>query len=312
MIVKKTIVIGVFAMLVVFAHSGNAEAAEGGSSHYLPGMAGDLLFAVAPAPGFLVSNTVFFQSGNVSTAVLQGVVDLDLDIDLVLDVLSATYTFDTPVRGVTYTIGTAIPFGYANLDARIGRPFAVKVHGEDSFNLSDIVLTPLQLNWNVGKFHFKLAEAIIMPTGDYDLNVAVNLGRNYWSFDTIGAVTWFNENSGTEVSAASGIMVNTKNDKTNYDTGSEFHVDFSINQFILETFAIGLKGYYYKQVSDDSGSGAILGSYKSESVGIGPGFLWTPKIAGGKLSIQGKWLHDFDADNRFESNYGSFTAAWKL
>ncbi len=311
---KKTIVIGVLAMLVVFANGGSAEAAEGGASHYLPGMAGDLLFAVEPQPGFLVSNTVWFQSGDVSAAARQGLVNLDLDVDIVLNVLAATYTFDTPVLGVTYTIGTAIPFGYANLDTRIGSPLAVGTIklGEESFNLSDIFFTPLQLNWNVGKFHFKLAESIIMPTGDYDLNNDVNLGRNYWSFDTVGAVTWFNEDSGTEVSMASGIMVNTENDKTNYETGSEFHVDFSINQFLSETFAIGLKGYYYKQVSDDSGSGAILGSFKSESVGIGPGFFWTPKFAGGKLMIQGKWLRDFDADNRFESDYSTLTVAWKL
>ena len=312
MIAKKTFAIGVLTMLVVFARGGSAEAAEGGSSHYLPGTAGDILLAVAPQPGFLIANTVWFQSGSESTAVLEGHVDFDLDIDTVLNLLAATYTFDTPVLGGTYTIAMVIPFGYASLDARLsGFGGSVKV-SDDSFHLSDIAVVPLQLNWNVGKFHFKLAESIIAPTGNYDLDEEINLGRNYWSFDTAGAVTWFNPGSGTEVSVAPGIMFNTKNNKTDYKTGSEFHLDFTINQFLSETFAVGLKGYYYKQVSGDSGSGALLGNFKSESIGLGPGFFWTPEFAGGRLVVQGKWIHDFDATNRFESDYGTLGVAWKF
>ncbi len=312
MMVKKTIAFGVLALLAVFARSGSAEAAEGASSHYLPGVLGEVLFAVSPQPGFLVANTVWFQSGDVSTAVLQGQVDFDLDMETVLNILAATYTFDTPVLGGTYTITVAIPFGYANLDARLSGFGTTIKFSEDSFNLSDIAVVPLQLNWDVDKFHFKLGQAIIAPTGDYDVDNAVNLGRNYWSFDTVGAVTWFNAGSGTEVSVAPGIMFNTENNKTDYKTGTEFHVDFTINQFLSETFAVGLKGYYYKQVSGDSGSGALLGDFKSESIGLGPGFFWTPEFAGGRLVVQGKWIHDFDATNRFESDYGTLGVAWKF
>jgi hypothetical protein len=96
---QKTIAIGVLALLAVFARGGSAEAAEGGSSHYLPGMAGDILIAVAPQPGFLVANTVWFQTGNLGRAVLEGHVDIDLDMETVLNLLAATYTFDTPVLG---------------------------------------------------------------------------------------------------------------------------------------------------------------------------------------------------------------------
>jgi len=313
MIARKTIVIGVLAMLAVFARGGSAEAAEGGASLYLPGASGDLLLAVAPQPGFLVANTVWFQSGDASAAVLQGRASVDLDVDVVLNLLAASYTFETQVLGGTYTVAAVLPFGYASLDAELTGPLGGTIGvSEDSFNLSDIAIVPLQLNWNVDNFHFKLAETIIAPTGVYDLDNVVNLGRNYWGFDTVGAVTWFNPGSGTEVSVAPGIMFNTENNKTDYKTGTEFHVDFTVNQFFSETFAVGLKGYYYKQVSGDSGSGATLGDFKGESYGIGPGFFWTPKSAGGKLMIMGKWIHDFDATHRFESEYGSLTVAWKF
>ena len=112
------------------------------------------------------------------------------------------------------------------------------------------------------------------------------------------------------MSLAPGILFNTENKDTNYDTGTEFHLDLTVNQFLSETFAVGLRGYYYKQITADSGSGARLGDFKGESGGIGPGFVWFPEPGEGKLAILAKWIHDIDATNRLESDYVTATMAW--
>ena len=65
-------------------------------------------------------------------------------------------------------------------------------------------------------------------------------------------------------------------------------------------------------MTGDSGSGAVLGDFKSESLGIGPGFFWTPEFAAGKLTIQGKWMHDVEHDNRFDSDYVTLAVSWKF
>jgi hypothetical protein len=309
----KSILLVILAAYALCAHSVGVIAAEGGSSMYIPGGAGDAVIALSPEPGLQVANALYTQVANVDRAVLQGAVDLDVDLTVVLDFFGVSYTFEKPVLGGTYTIGAVIPFGYASLDASATGPGGGTVGVSDhSFNLADIAIVPLQLNWNAGNFHFKFAEAIIAPTGAYDTKNLVNLGRNYWAFDTVGAVTWFNTESGTEVSIAPGIMVNLTNDDTDYKTGTEFHVDFTVNQFLSESFALGLRGYYYRQLTADSGSGAILGDFKGESLGLGPGLLWQPEFAKGKLSIVGKVMFDVTATNRFKSTYGSLGAAWKF
>ncbi len=307
----RSILVVFLAAYALFAHSVNAIAAEGGSSLYVPGGAGDILIALSPEPGFQVANALYTQVANVDRAVLQGAVDLDIDLTVVLDFFGLSYTFEKPVLGGTYTIGAIIPFGYASLDASATGPGGGTVGvSDDTVNLADIAFIPLQLNWNAGNFHFKFAEVIIAPTGDYDVEDLVNLGRNYWAFDTVGAVTWFNTESGTEVSIAPGIMVNMRNDDTDYRTGEEFHVDFTINQFLSKTFSIGLRGYYYRQLTGDSGSGALLGVFKGESFGLGPGFLWQPKFANGKFSIVGQVMFDVTATNRFKTTNGSLGVAW--
>lgn len=301
------------AVIIALGHAHSAKAAEGGASLYLPGAYGDILIAQPPMPGWQTAVLLWYETGDVSRAVLQGRVNLSLDLDVFLAMPAATYTFEQPVLGGTYTVGIAIPFGYANLDARAIFPIlGPREVSEDSFDLSDMGFTPVQLNWTAGNFSFKFAEIIIAPTGGYDKNDLVNLGRNYWAFDTIAAVTWFNEKTGTAVDLAPGIMVNTENKDTNYKTGPEFHLDFAVNQFLSESFAVGIRGYWYQQISGDSGSGAILGDFKSEAFGLGPGIVWIPKSAAGNLTVLGKWIHDFHAKNRIDADYFILTTGWKF
>jgi hypothetical protein len=298
-------------VMALMLPSWRATGAEGASSLYLPGLVGDILVALPPEPGLAVAGSAYVQTGSVGTAVLQGAVNLDLDLDIALGIVGATYSFETPWLGGIYTVGLAVPFGYADLEAEIQGPGgATSSVSADSFNISDIAFTPIQLNWSSGNFSFRFAETIIAPTGAYDVNKAVNLGRNYWGFDTTAASTYFNADIGTEVSIAPGILANTRNDDTNYKTGTEFHLDFMANQFLFESFAIGVRGYFYRQVTGDSGSGAVLGGFKGEAVGVGPGFIWLPKFAEGKLIVQGKWMTDVHSEKRFDSDYATLTISW--
>jgi len=294
--------------LLASATLSDAWAAEGASSHYLPGTAGDLGLAIPPEPGLQLSNVLYIQAGQTSVAVLQGQVDLSPKLTMVLDIASAFYTIDAPFLGGTFTFGASIPFGGANLNTTLTGPKGGSISAsENSFNLSDISVVPVQLNWTLGDFHLNLAQTVIAPTGGYDLNSAINLGRNYWSFDTVGAMTYLNTETGTEASIKPGFMVNTSNNATDYKTGNEFHLDFTANQFVLPSVALGLRGYYYQQVTGDSGSGASLGDFKSSSVGLGAGITWVPEIAKGDLYLAGKWMTDVYAKNRFDSNYGMIT-----
>lgn len=295
--------------LVLAAHP--LHGAEGGASHYLPGASGDMLLALPPPTGLSIVNTIWRQSGDLSETVLGGQIEVDLDLDVVLNLVVATYTFAAPVFGASYTISALLPFGPAEITGatKIGDGLSVDASG-DRFDLSDPAFVPIQLNWTAGKLSYEFVHTIVAPLGGYDVDRPVNLGRNYWSFDTTVAMTWFDPETGRELSIAPGIMVNTENPDTNYRTGTEFHMDFTATQFLGETVALGPRGYWYRQLTPDRGDGAVLGDFKSESFGIGLGFLWRPSAAGGRLNVLGKWMRDVDARNRFESDYVTVTAAW--
>ena len=286
-----------------------AQATEGASSYYFPGSSTTFAVAVAPKPGFMVANQMLIYSGTAEKAVLGGRERLSLKASAVYNYMGGSYTFDKPVLGgKKLQVGAYIPVGYMDLEASLG-----SLSGERSSRtrIGDTMLSAA-LFWKQGDLHYKLNQTIMVPTGAYSKDQIANVGRNYWGFDTSLSLMWLNLKKGWEISITPGIMMNTRNKATDYQSGNEFHVDFAINKhYFAKHYAVGLHGYYYHQVSGDSGGGALLGSFKGESFGIGPAVLWTPKVAKGDVVVMAKWLHDFHNSNRLQGNYGILTVAYK-
>jgi hypothetical protein len=116
-------------------------------------------------------------------------------------------------------------------------------------------------------------------------------------------VTYLNEKTGQDYSVNIGYNYNTENSDTDYQTGEEIHIDYMVNQFFSESWAIGLHGFYLKQISGDSGDGAILGDFKAEAAGVGPAVLWNTRSFGREVTFIAKWLHEFDAERRIEGDH---------
>ncbi len=307
----KIIVSCLFGALIL--SSGRvAAAAEGASSNYFPGSYGTVAVATPPTVGWSYLNYNLFFAADTERAVLQGRLNVDLDTFAYFNMSSGVYTFEKPVLGSRFAMGGTLPLGYAELESQLVDPSGTMAVDDSETGLGDILLLPAAFYWNDGNWYFNLYESIVTPTGKYDVNDNVNIGRNYWSFDTVFAVTNLNMKTGRDFSLVAGYMINTENDDTDYRTGNELHVDAMFNQFLSETFALGLHGYYYRQVTGDSGNGAILGDFKGESYGIGPSFLWMPKSGGGKFSVTGTWLHDLHATDRLEGDYVVVTLAWQF
>jgi hypothetical protein len=76
-----------------------------------------------------------------------------------------------------------------------------------------------------------------------------------------------------------------------------------LNQFFSESFAVGVHGFYLKQITGDSGAGASLGSFKAEAAGIGPALLYSAEIFDTNVTFIAKWLHEYDAEKRFEGDH---------
>lgn len=291
-----------------------AEATEGAASYYFAGGFGSFLTAVPPEPGFSAASQTLLFGGKAERAVLRGRVTFGINAFALYEYVAGSYVLETPVLGGRLQFAAAAPV-YANVNTTFSldtRRFGSFSRDETASGFGDMLLTPFAFYWSFGELNVKLSQWVVAPTGRYDVHSVVNVGRNYWAFDTQLGVTWFHKATGTELTVLPGIMLNTANPDTDYKSGNEFHLDFMANQFLAPTFAIGAQGYWYKQIQGDSGSGAKLGAFMGESFGLGAAVLWTPEVLKGRGVIVLKWLHDISTTNRLNGDWGQVALSYRF
>lgn len=84
-----------------------------------------------------------------------------------------------------------------------------------------------------------------------------------------------------------------------YQNGIDFHLDWGASQFVSKNVHVGVVGYFFQQLTDDSGPGAKLGGFRGQAVGLGPqvGFIIPlSKDYQGYINVKG--YKDLETENR--------------
>ncbi len=301
-------VVAVFAALCIIASSANrAKADAGGLSFWLPGAFGSL--AAAPGvPGWAYS-TIYLhvqESAQGSKEFVKGgsvVAGLNANADAIVQGL--TYTFATPVLGgqAAFTVLGAPGNVGAGIDATLTGPRGNTISGSaaDSRTTFADVFYQGTLKWNQGVHNEMIYVTGNIPSGTYDSTRLANLGFGFVAVDGGVGYTYLDPKTGHEFSVVGGLTYSFINPDLQYQNGIDFHVDWGASQFVSKNVQIGLAGYFFQQLTGDSGPGAKLGDFKGRVAGIGPqiGFLFPMgKEHQGYLNL--KAYKDFAAENRPE------------
>ena len=301
-----------FAFLCILL-PGPLLAIEGGYSNYIPGIYGDLALAVEPAEGLSFRNDIYSYSAEGDGSVRSGRVELGVDVDLTYELATFLYKPGVEIFDAQYAYGATLVLGKMDVSGDVSVGAFSESFSDDKTSYGDITLVPGVFYWNNGaKWHFSQSFFMVIPVGDYDENDDANIGLNYYTFETDFAATYLDEESGQDYSVVLGYGYNTENEDTDYQSGDEIHVDYIFNQFLSESLAVGIHGFYYEQLSGDSGSGAVLGDFKAEAAGIGPALMWIPPKYEGKVAFVAKWLNEYEAENRLEGDHVFFSFMMSL
>ena len=161
------------------------------------------------------------------------------------------------------------------------------------FTIAD-PLASAMIGWHSGFWHWNIATLINVPIGDYQAGQLANVAFHRWGADVTGALTYFDPQGGFEVSAAMGITFNGRNPVTDYLTGNEFHLEWSVSKYITKEFSLGVVGYFDQQFSDDSGSGARLGPNRGRVAGLGGTLGYNFVVGTVPISTRVKVFREFD------------------
>ncbi len=285
-------------------------AEEGGSGHYLPGSMASFIDGVPTEPTFLTRINYMNYQGSSSITLPKSGGGLIANPDATANALALTILWapdwDLGLGDKwQFAMSTTIPMLNMELSGSVnlfGRDLGYREG--DRTALGDIVLMPIMLNYNVNSdLNINTRVALYAPTGDYELGRFINNGKNFWTVEPTIGIIYFGQKNGREASLFFGADFNEENDATNYKSGTQIHLDGTLAQhfpFAGGISGVGVSGYWYKQVSDDSGSGANLGGFRAEAAGVGPVLSWVDMT--GKYVAELKYLKDYHNEKRLDGD----------
>nr|WP_063571708.1 transporter [Luteibacter rhizovicinus] len=279
--------VAVAAGLLVAAQSANAT--ENGGDNIGQGSEGFFAGALPPPGWYGVTygnryRATRFNDGNGHSSIPS--------FDLKADVLAGRlfYMTDLQVAGGRLGFFAIGSFASPRSETSAGR---MRRDGA-----GDITVGPT-VGWEHGAWHTLVAVDVVVPTGSYDKQRALNTGNNYASFRPIYAFSYLPTN-GMELSAKVSYTFNTINPATHYRSGQLFHVDYSLTFPVSDALRLGVNGYLIKQTTDDREHGARAGPDGSR----GRVFAFGPaaQYRFGKASLDFKLVKEFAVRNRAEGS----------
>jgi hypothetical protein len=308
-----------FLALVALASTPNiSRADEGGVSFWVPGFFGSMA-ATPQQPGWSLA-TIYYHtdvsaSGNTAVSreitigqfnpTLNASINANVAAKADLGFLAPSYVFATPFLGGQASTSLLAAYGRndttlnATLSGMLGPiPFTRQINITDTTTAFGDLVPQFAVRWNAGVNNYMTYITGDIPVGKYNSNDLANLGLGHGAIDGGVGYTYFDPKTGNEFSATFGLTGNFKNQSTGYTNGIDSHLDLGTSKFVTKQLQLGLVGYYYQQLTADSGCAPVLCPFRSRVAGVGPqiGYLFPVGNMQGYLNL--KAYKEFDAENR--------------
>jgi len=273
-----------------------------------------------PPPGFYLQNDLYFYNGSVGGERIFATgrrLLVDVDSGAQTNLLSGTWVLPGDVLGGSFAVGMIVPAGHVDVTAgaALSVPQLNAVVSRDlrdsAWQFGDPVLSAT-LGWHSGNFHWNVTGLLNVPIGAYDEDALANLSFHRWAGDLSLAATWFNPDNGIDLSGVIGITFNGANNLTDYDTGTEFHVEWAATKTFSKQWSAGLIGFYYQQITGDSGEGAILGAFEGSVTALGGTVAYNFNAGNTPVTARLKVFREFAAKNRMEGTAGYLTVSFPI
>jgi hypothetical protein len=282
-----------------------SQAAEYGLGSYLLGLTIPMS-GYTPPPGVYFSDSVYFYQGSANPSVrlpFGRFVAVGLEEQFLVNIATLSVFTDASFLGGTFGLAGTVPVCRAKVSADLTflGPLGTVGRSDSVTGIGDSAISAI-LGWQAGFHHWNVTATGIIPTGVYSPDQLAIMGLNRPGVDIKGGYTYLNTQTGTEVSGAAGFTFNWTNTATDYTTGTELHLEAAVIQHLPSGFSFGAGGYHYRQVTGDSGSGAVLGPFLGRVTAVGPVLGYVLRAGVIPINLNGRWFAEFDTENRMKGH----------
>jgi hypothetical protein len=246
-------------------------AAEGGGNHY-PGGNEDFMAGALPPPGTYFLNYLDFynshqlngNNGKAIHAVIPGVGNIGFNLAVIAETPRFVHVSTIKILGGDLIGHVIVPL--------LNEHASVFGTSQTKTGVGDIT-AGMGIAWHPSQnFHHVFGLDVVAPTGQYNKNDLVNIGRNYYSINPNWAFT-YRANNGFEASAILKYFINTVNAETHYVSGQEFNADYLVG-WHYQKWGFGANGFFRYQTTNDTLNGHDVDNFKAQYLSVGPAITY--------------------------------------
>ena len=282
------------------------ETTEAQSGHYAPGWNGKLKAGMMDEdPGFYMqSTTMYFNANSFKNG--SGDTVNNNTTDYLLTSLAIVWRPDFKILGGDYQAVVDLPIG--NLS---GLPILVNGKPQDApAGLSDIFFSPITIGWHWSEFHLLAALGGFAANGKYTYGASDNVGLGFWTAMPFTVATYRTERGifkDLPLLATGGLFYEVHSNQKGRDfrPGDSFTLEWNLGLELSEQTSFGASGFFYRQVTDPSGSDAQpVDKYRSDGIGL----TLSHKIDSVNINVRA--YRDFNVRNGPEGTLLYLDIAW--
>jgi hypothetical protein len=170
--------------------------------------------------------------------------------------------------------------------------------------LSDVIFTPLTVGIHFSDTNnLAISTMVFAPTGAFTRGNLSNLGMNEWTIMPNVAHTILWEKRGLELDNFIGFDIYGQDPTTRYTSGTMFHWDGMLVQYLSKRFGFGAIVSNLTQINRDTGPlSNVLHGFQGGAWGAGPMVLYVAKPKNPGVILQFRWVPEFAVTNLLKGN----------
>jgi hypothetical protein len=311
---NRTIIVAF--VLTVF--SAPAVAVEGGVGRTLPGVwvmpQGGV---VGPEPGFSFTTLPIGYMGAIGGArevPVGGTLIANLEANMSANYLVPQYVYKTDNPNLSLSSSFLAPINWVGSSASVQLGDISRSFSRSNAGIGDVIFVPLTAGFHFSETsNMAVSMMVFAPTGLFRPGNISNLGMGEWTLMPNLAYTWLWKDRGLEFDAFAGFDIYSENAQTRYTSGTMFHCDGMVIQYLSKRFGFGGIVSNLTQITTDTGPLAdVLHGFQGGAWGAGPVVLYVAKTEKPELALQVRWVNEFAVTNLLKGNVFEFGLTMKF
>jgi hypothetical protein len=209
------------------------------------------------------------------------------------------YVYKTETPKVSFSSSFLAPVNWLGATGTLQLNDFTRSARNANAGLADVIASPLTVGIHFSDTNnLAIGTMIFAPTGAFTPGNLSNVGMGEWTVMPNLAHTILWEKRGLELDNFVGFDIYSQNRTTNYTSGTMFHWDGMLVQYLSKRFGFGAIVSNLTQITNDRGPLAnLLHGFEGRAWGAGPVVLYVAKTQKPEVTVQFRWVPEFAVTN---------------